>query len=67
MAGRIYTVERDGKKRLVRASHPSVALTHVARSEYDVRVATQNDLESLLPQGVKVEDVKAEQQKLPGT
>jgi hypothetical protein len=69
MAARIYTVKRksDGAKRLVRATHPSVAQAHVARSDYETTVATQNDLEELLPKGTKVEDVKAEQQALPGT
>jgi hypothetical protein len=69
-AERIYTIvpkEGDGKPRLVRATHPSTALSHVARQAFEVRVATQNDLEAFLPAGVKVEDVKAEQQALPGT
>jgi hypothetical protein len=65
---RIYVVkptEGDTKARLVRATHPSTALSHVARQAYEVRVATQNDLAALIPEGVKVENVKAEQQQLP--
>ncbi|HEU6455942.1 MAG TPA: hypothetical protein VN201_10780 [Roseateles sp.] len=64
---RIYTVEDNatGQARLVRATHPSHALTHVARSAFSVRVSTQEDLTDLLPAGVKVEDIKAEQQELP--
>lgn len=52
-------------KRLVRAGHPSTALMHVARDSYEVAVASQNDLEELLGQGVKVENIKAEQGELP--
>lgn len=65
-AERIYCVKaKDGQQRLVRASHPSTALTHVAKATFDVAVATQNDLELLLGKGVKVENIKAEQQELP--
>ena len=32
---------------------------------YEAAVATQNDLEELLGKGIKVENVKAEQQQLP--
>lgn len=71
-AERIYCVkgkpDENGvrEKRLVRASHPSTALMHVARDTYETAVATQNDLEELLSQGIKVESIKAEQQQLPG-
>jgi len=70
-AERIYFVRTkpvEGQptiKRLVRASHPSTALMHVASSTYTVAVATQNDLEELLGKGTKVENIKAEQQELP--
>lgn len=59
-AGRIYTVTGGSKDRLVRATRPTVALSHVARTAFDVRVATQNDLEQLIAAGVKVEDATAE-------
>lgn len=62
---RIYTVSDGSTDRLVRASHPSHALMHVARSAYRVRVATQEDLATRLPAGVEVEDIKHEQQELP--
>lgn len=67
MTTRIYTVEDSatGQARLVRATHPSHALTHVARTAFKVRVATQDDLTQLLPAGVRVEDIKAEQTELP--
>lgn len=65
---RIYVVkstEGEAKPRLVRATHPSTARSHVATQAYEVHVASQNDLEALLSQGIKVENVKAEQQVLP--
>jgi hypothetical protein len=62
---RIYTVSDGSTDRLVRATHPSHALMHVARGVYAVRVATQEDLATLLPEGVKVEEIGQEQQELP--
>jgi len=56
---RIYTVSDGNTERLVRTTHPSHALMHVATAAYTVRVATQEDLETLLPAGVKVEQAKA--------
>ena len=55
---RVYVVPRDGKKRLVRATHPVHAHAHV----YDVRdvhVANQSELIYLLGQGVKIEEIPA--------
>lgn len=55
---RIYVVSgKDGllAERLVRTSHPARALEHVVASLCEVRVASQDDLERLLPLGVKVE------------
>lgn len=48
---RTYTVtDKDtGDARLVRATHPSHALMHVARGAYEVRVSTQDDLIEMLP------------------
>ncbi len=67
---RIYLVKpksADGKspRRLVRATHPSHALRHVAEAEYSVAVATHDDLEALLSDGAKVERISGEQQELP--
>lgn len=42
--------------RLVRATHPNVALSHIARSQFKVHVATQDNLADLIGAGVKVED-----------
>lgn len=57
---RIYRVMRmDSEVKelplLVRASHPNIALRHVARKEYDVRVASQDDLVAAIEGGAKVE------------
>lgn len=70
-AERIYCVkgraDANGvrEERLVRSSHPSTSLMHVARDTYEVAVATQNDLERLLGAGAKVENIKSEQRELP--
>lgn len=53
-ASRIYLVAQGDTERLVRASRASVALAHVANTTHRVTVATQNDLERLLPKS-KVE------------
>jgi len=41
--------------RLVRAPAKALALSHVARNYFDVRLATQEDMEEMLAGGVKVE------------
>ena len=67
MAQRIYVVAIAGTKRLVRASHPGSALAHVAKDIAIVKVASQDELVTLLAAGTKVESIKAEQQQLPTT
>ena len=57
---RIYIITQAEKWRLVRASHPSQALMHVAKDLLTVRVASQDDIVAALTLGVKVEDCKAE-------
>jgi hypothetical protein len=68
-ATRVYIVKAktdpSAKPRLVRAAHPANALRHVADGAYSVEVAGQDDLITLLTQGAKVEDIKAEQHELP--
>ena len=55
-ATRIYLVSStDGAKRLVTASVASQAITHVAKSAFSVRAASQDDLVRALGSGVKVE------------
>jgi len=68
---RIYVVRptkvsgSDAKPRLIRATHPSTALSFVANSQFTVAVARPDDLVELLTDGVSVETIKAEQQELP--
>lgn len=52
---RIYTVTHGEEQHLVRATTRNQAVSHVARNTMEVRVATQTDLETLLPAGVQVE------------
>lgn len=65
---RIYLVSpkdaKEGKPRLVRCTHPSNALRHVADAQFTVAVASHDDLERLLTAGVKVERIGAEQGQL---
>lgn len=62
---RIYIVTVGESDRLVRASHPSTALQHVARDIARVRVASQDDLVQCLADGIAVESITAEQTVLP--
>lgn len=50
--------------RLIRASHPAQVICHVAEQLDKPRVATTDDLEALMPLGVRVESIKAAQQDL---
>jgi hypothetical protein len=52
---RSYIVTGPTGTRLVKASAPSQAITHVARSVFDARVASQDDLVEAVSNGVKVE------------
>jgi hypothetical protein len=63
-------VKADGApdtRRLVRATHPSHALRHVADDELFVTVASQDDLIELLAAGAAVEALKPEQTEIPTT
>lgn len=56
---RIYTVaSNDGVTRLVRASTPHQAISHVAHSQFTVRVPTQDELIAAVSKGVSVENYK---------
>jgi hypothetical protein len=55
MATRIYIVTGPTGTRLIKAAAPSQAITHVAKSEFDARVASQDDLVEALSRGIKVE------------
>ena len=58
MNERIYVVYHGATGRLVRAKSRAQALSHVAQSTFNVRVASQNELVALLGQGTEVESVK---------
>lgn len=58
MSERIYAVFHGSEGRLVRAKTRSQALSHVAQSTFNIRVAGQEDLVALLGQGVPVESVR---------
>ena len=66
---RIYLV-RDiatGHQRLIRAGTPAQAVRHAARSQFNVEVASQDDLVAALSAGVSVEEhgFAAEDEQLP--
>ncbi|MFN3375500.1 MAG: hypothetical protein ACK40S_02965 [Burkholderiaceae bacterium] len=56
MAQRIYVVTHNGARRLVRASTPAVARSHVAKSTISVEVASPDDTFELARAGVTVEE-----------
>jgi hypothetical protein len=56
---RIYIVgSLDGSTRLVRATTPHQAISHVAHSQFTVRVPTQDELVAAVSKGVTVENYK---------
>jgi hypothetical protein len=70
MTTRIYKVTSkvEGvKPRLIRATHPSNALSYVANSQFTVAVAKPDDLVELLTDGARVESVGQEQTQIPTT
>jgi hypothetical protein len=52
---RIYIVNGPTGSRLVKASVASQAITHVAKSAFSAKVASQDDLVEALSNGIKVE------------
>ena len=52
---RVYMVASTSGARLVRANHRSQALHFVAAQEYNIRVASQDDLIKCLAEGKAVE------------
>ena len=55
---RVYLVASNNGARLVRASHRAQALQFVAAQEYNIRVASQDDLIKCLSEGKAVETAK---------
>ena len=62
MAERIYIVRNTHGARLVKANLRQQALSHVAATEYTVRVASQDDLVQQLSVGTKIEQYRAPEQ-----
>jgi hypothetical protein len=58
MAERIYTVGHNGITRLVKATTRQQALSHVANTTFQIRVASQDDLGKYLTQGATVENYR---------
>jgi hypothetical protein len=54
-ATRIYLVNGPTGSRLVKATVASQAITHVAKSAFSAKVASQDDLVEALSNGVRVE------------
>jgi gamma-glutamyl-gamma-aminobutyrate hydrolase PuuD len=52
---RIYLVNGPTGTRLVKASIASQAITHVAKSAFSAKVASQDDLVEAVSNGIKVE------------
>lgn len=55
-AQRIYVVTQGDAKRLIRATNPAVARSHVAKSTIKVDVASPDDTFKLALAGVAVEE-----------
>lgn len=60
---RIYIVGHGQTIRLVRASHRSQALGHVAKSLINVKVANQDELVEALGRQIAVENASDEEQE----
>lgn len=63
MSTRVYRVISAHGDKLVRAGSQAQAIRHVVSSTFSARVATQDDMESMLGNGLKVENAKAEPQQ----
>jgi hypothetical protein len=58
MSERIYAVYHGASGRLIRAKSRAQALSHAAQSAFNIHVAGQEELVTLLGQNVKVESVR---------
>ena len=67
MITRIYLVTDaiTGAKRLIRAGTPAQAVRHAARSQFNVAVASQDDLVFLVADGHAVEDATEVTEPVP--
>ena len=64
-ATRIYLVNGPTGSRLVKATVASQAITHVAKSAFSAKVASQDDLIAELSKGTKVETYGEQPWELP--
>ena len=62
MSERIYAVYNGQTGRLIRAKTRAQALSHVAQSTFNITVAGQEELVTLLGIGIKVENAKSPDQ-----
>ena len=67
MAERIYIVRNAHGARLVKANLRQQALSHVAATEYTVRVASQDDLVQQLSVGTAIEQYRAAEELIDGS
>ena len=67
MAERIYIVRNAHGARLVKANLRQQALSHVASTEYTVRVASQDDLVQQLSAGTAIEQYRAAEELIDGS
>ena len=58
MKERIYVVYHGTNGRLVKAPTRAQALSHVAQSTFNIRVASQDELVTLLSKGIPVETLR---------
>lgn len=52
---RIYSVYHGSEARLVRAATRAQALSHAAKTAFNINVASQDELVNLITAGIKVE------------
>lgn len=56
MAGRLYVVENEETLSIIRAVSPTQALNHVVKNQYQVRIASADDVADFMSQGGEIED-----------
>lgn len=65
MATRIYLVtSNQGAMKLVEATTPSQALRHVAKAHFDVKIAPQKSIVTMMKAGFEVEVATAQEEQL---
>ena len=62
---RIYLVTVGDKRRLIRSSHPSPAVSFVSRDLVKVSIPTQDELIACAKAGIEPEDITTQPDQLP--